>query len=151
MASIEAVEIIVVEYAVSRENQDQQHQVTNLIIALENQLPVGDFTDDGMVDFSDFFLFADHFGGTDIRYDLVSDGVVDFSDFFLFADTFGSEGQVVGKIVIPAVNMDDVQDDVQEVVIVGSINTEGAETVEIVGTIAPEDTVHVEVIGTISE
>ncbi|MEW6752887.1 MAG: fibronectin type III domain-containing protein [Candidatus Latescibacterota bacterium] len=49
----------------------------------------GDFDDSGAVDFGDFFLFADHFGGVDPAYDLDGSGRVDFGDFFLFADSFG--------------------------------------------------------------
>ncbi len=48
-----------------------------------------DFDGDGEVGFSDFFLFAEAFGGGDPRFDLDGNGVVDFSDFFLFADHFG--------------------------------------------------------------
>ncbi len=52
-----------------------------------------DFSGDGVVDFSDFFQFADVFGlqveGEDARFDLNGDGAVDFSDFFIFADAFG--------------------------------------------------------------
>lgn len=48
-----------------------------------------DFDGSGQVDFDDFFLFADAFGGTDSRFDLDGNGMVDFGDFFLFADTFG--------------------------------------------------------------
>ncbi|MBI2502371.1 MAG: choice-of-anchor D domain-containing protein [Candidatus Latescibacteria bacterium] len=51
----------------------------------------GDFNGDNQVNFSDFFLFADAFGGSDPQYDLSGDGPVNFSDFFLFADAFGSE------------------------------------------------------------
>jgi hypothetical protein len=56
---------------------------------------IGDFDHNGVVDFDDFFLFADHFGlgegdtAFDPLYDLVPNGVVDFDDFFLFADHFG--------------------------------------------------------------
>jgi len=56
---------------------------------------LGLFNDDGVVDFEDFFLFADHFGlgggnpDFDSMYDLDGSGVVDFEDFFLFADHFG--------------------------------------------------------------
>lgn len=49
----------------------------------------GDFDASGTVDFDDFFLFADHFGSGDRRYDLDGSGLVDFDDFFLFADYFG--------------------------------------------------------------
>lgn len=57
---------------------------------------VGDFDGDLSVAFSDFFLFADHFGetssspGWDTRYDLDASGGIDFDDFFTFADHFGS-------------------------------------------------------------
>ena len=48
-----------------------------------------DFNGDGITDFSDFFLFAEAFGGSDPRFDLDGSGTVDFTDFFLFAESFG--------------------------------------------------------------
>ncbi len=48
-----------------------------------------DFDGDGATGFSDFFLFAEAFGGTDPRFDLDGSGTVDFTDFFLFAESFG--------------------------------------------------------------
>ena len=48
-----------------------------------------DFDDDGEVGLSDFFLFAEAFGGSDPRFDLDGNGSVDFTDFFLFAEHFG--------------------------------------------------------------
>ena len=48
-----------------------------------------DFDGDGEVAFSDFYLFAEAFGGSDPRFDLDASGVVDFADFFLFAESFG--------------------------------------------------------------
>ncbi len=48
-----------------------------------------DFDGDGEVGFSDFFLFAEAFGGSDPRFDLDGSGSVDFADFFLFAENFG--------------------------------------------------------------
>ena len=48
-----------------------------------------DFDEDGEVGFSDFFLFAEHFGGSDPRFDLDGSGTVDLADFFLFAEHFG--------------------------------------------------------------
>ena len=48
-----------------------------------------DFDLDGEVDFSDFYLFAEAFGGSDPRFDLDASGVVDLADFFLFAEHFG--------------------------------------------------------------
>ncbi len=42
-----------------------------------------------MVNFEDFFLFADAFNSEDLRFDLDGDGRVGFSDFFVLADFFG--------------------------------------------------------------
>jgi len=50
-----------------------------------------DFDGNGKIDFGDFFLFADAFGGTDSKYDLNGNGAVDFDDFFIFADHFGQD------------------------------------------------------------
>ena len=49
-----------------------------------------DFDGDGVTDFSDFFLFAEAFGGSDPRFDLDGNGTVDFADFLRFVDAFGS-------------------------------------------------------------
>ena len=67
----------------------------------------GDFNLDGIVNFDDFFLFADHFGTTpastnwDPVYDLnqlgSSTSRIDFDDFFLFADGFGATGKRLPK------------------------------------------------------
>ena len=57
----------------------------------------GDFDGSGLVDFADFFLFADHFGRElgeqifDPLFDLDESGAVDFADFFLLADHFGQQ------------------------------------------------------------
>ena len=48
-----------------------------------------DFDLDGQVDFPDFFLFVEAFGGSDPRFDLDASGTVDFADFYLFAEHFG--------------------------------------------------------------
>jgi len=52
-------------------------------------LPSPDFDGNGVVDFDDFFLFADAFGTDDSGFDLDGDGHVGFPDLFLFADEFG--------------------------------------------------------------
>ncbi|OGG51721.1 MAG: hypothetical protein A3F84_23525 [Candidatus Handelsmanbacteria bacterium RIFCSPLOWO2_12_FULL_64_10] len=52
-------------------------------------LPSPDFDGDREVGFNDFFLFANAFGSSDVRFDLDGDGNVGFTDFFLFADAFG--------------------------------------------------------------
>lgn len=56
----------------------------------------GLFNGDLVVDFEDFFIFADHFGADrdqdpafDGRFDLDGDGRIGFGDFFRFADNFG--------------------------------------------------------------
>ncbi len=50
---------------------------------------VADFDGSGVVDFSDFLLFANAFGSSDPRFDLDDDGLVAFSDFVRFAFFFG--------------------------------------------------------------
>ena len=62
-----------------------------------------DFDGDGVTGFSDFFLFADAFGGSDPRFDLDGSGSVDFGDFFLFADHFGEPAR--GKLLALAHEM----------------------------------------------
>jgi hypothetical protein len=59
-----------------------------------------DFDGNGVVDFTDFFLFADAFGkpatGEAAKFDLDASGAVDFGGFFIFADNFGKS---VAKLV----------------------------------------------------
>jgi hypothetical protein len=50
----------------------------------------GDFNTDGTVNFGDFVLFAQAFGGTDLAFDLDGDGSVKFGDFVIFAQLFGT-------------------------------------------------------------
>ncbi len=54
----------------------------------ESTAIAADFDGDGATDFTDFFLFAEHFGSSDTRFDLDASGTVDFTDFFLFAEHF---------------------------------------------------------------
>ena len=49
----------------------------------------GDFDDNGIVDYDDFYPFADNFGSNVEDYDITGDGRVDYEDFYLFADDFG--------------------------------------------------------------
>lgn len=57
---------------------------------------IGDFNDDGAVDFRDFLLFAGSFGRRqgeptfESRFDLDADGAVAFGDFLLFVVAFGT-------------------------------------------------------------
>ena len=62
-----------------------------------------DFDGDGETGFSDFFLFADAFGGSDPRFDLDGSGTVDFADFFLLADYFADPAR--GKLMALAREM----------------------------------------------
>lgn len=61
------------------------------------EMLAADFNEDGVVEFADFFLFAEGFGkqkgeaGFNPRYDLDKSGEVSFDDFFLFADSFGKK------------------------------------------------------------
>ena len=61
-----------------------------------------DFDDNGVVNLTDFFLFADAFGqmpeGALVRFDLDHNGAIDFNDFFIFVDSFG---KTVDDIVPP--------------------------------------------------
>ena len=56
-----------------------------------------DFDNNGVVDFYDFFLFADYFGQTtdetNRKFDLTDDGRIDLDDFFVFVDNFGAVGE----------------------------------------------------------
>lgn len=54
---------------------------------------VMDFDGDQLVDFDDFFTFADAFGSSNSFFDFNSSGLVDFDDFFIFADSFGKSPQ----------------------------------------------------------
>ena len=67
-------------------------------------LTTADFDGDGQTGFSDFFLFADAFGGTDPRFDLDGSGSVDFADFFLLADHFANP-EARGKLLALAREM----------------------------------------------
>jgi hypothetical protein len=73
----------------------------------------GDVTDDGVVGFDDFFLFADNFGLMDDSpsfnplFDFNGNGAVDFDDFFVMADNFGlpsgkliPDAQILGPMAL---------------------------------------------------
>ena len=50
-----------------------------------------DFDGSGVVDFSDFLLFAEAFGIPAAAYDIDASGVVDFGDFLVVAGSFGKQ------------------------------------------------------------
>ena len=58
---------------------------------------LGDIDGSTVVDYDDFFIFADNFGSDtpDPAADLDQDSDVDYDDFFIFADNFGREGTYV--------------------------------------------------------
>lgn len=57
---------------------------------------VPDFNHDGKIDFTDFLMFARHYGASygdetySVTYDLNHDGEIDFQDFTAFAAEFGT-------------------------------------------------------------
>lgn len=67
-----------------------------IVVRHESPAVIGDLTGDGMVNFSDFLLFAAAFGksvgdeGYNPKADLNDDHEVDFADFLLFAQNFGN-------------------------------------------------------------
>ena len=61
---------------------------TGLVAETFNALgrpPIATLINDALTDFS---LFADAFGSSDLRFDLDANGTVDFADFFLFVDAY---------------------------------------------------------------
>jgi internalin A len=85
----------------------------------------GDFDNNGKVEFADFLLFAQAFGGNHAQYDLDESGKVDFPDFVRFATAFNqspfyiltfADGaleaavrEAIGKSIGP-IEIDDVED-----------------------------------------
>ena len=86
----------VIIYAIDGAGNAAEPLRTTVLVEPPPPLPTGDFNGDGLVDFADFFMFADAFGGDDPAYDLDQSGQVDFADFFLFADAFGGP---LGKLL----------------------------------------------------
>ena len=85
-----AIEISQVNLQVVGEGERILNVSAIATISSERSKLLGDFNGDGEVNFSDFFVFADGFGGTRSDLDLTGDGEVNFSDFFVFADVFGT-------------------------------------------------------------
>lgn len=67
-----------------------------IVVRHESPVVIGDLTGDGMVNFSDFLLFAAAFGksvgdeGYNPKADLNNDDAVNFADFLIFAQNFGN-------------------------------------------------------------
>ena len=90
-------EVVFIPIVTSLEADDQAYQYT---IGLDGGISrpsdlVGDFSNNGSVDFADFLAFAGGFGkkpstaGLDQRLDMDGDGDIDFVDFLTFARHFG--------------------------------------------------------------
>ena len=86
-------QVEIVRYGLRPVEGDQLFQAVSSIVTITDELLgepiVGDYDGDGIVDFPDFFMFADAFWTANTDYDLTGDGFVDFADFFVFADYFG--------------------------------------------------------------
>ena len=76
-------------------NRTPQTQTQDGSVLIKRPL-IGDFNNDTLTDFSDFILFAQHFGLNSQApnfvsiYDLNHDGHIGFTDFILFASSFGA-------------------------------------------------------------
>ena len=107
-ASFSTTDLLVTEYTIRSYGGEQLTYATSIFGRISTQELAfaklsADFNSDGVVNFGDFFLFADAFAVTpvDRRFDLNSDGAVDFGDFFLFADAFGSSGKQIALRTVP--------------------------------------------------
>ena len=73
------------------------------VLPFLDESPPGDFSQDGKVDYNDFFRFADALGLTSLHpewnpiFDLNEDGMVGFDDFFLFVDLFEEANKLPNK------------------------------------------------------
>lgn len=89
----ESTHLVTIENSFRIVGDENQRYATYSIATLTEEsliLPSkGDFDGSGIVDFLDFFEFADHFGTLSPDYDLDLNGAVDLGDFFIFADHFG--------------------------------------------------------------
>ena len=99
--AFEETDLLVKEISTKQFGSDQV-KVSSAIFArmttrtiASSSSPTADFDGDGVVDFKDFFMFADAFGAdvVDLDYDLDGDGNVGLGDFFVFADAYGSSAK----------------------------------------------------------
>ena len=99
--------IRIVEVTLNLESGEREKiaVMSELVISseVEELALAGDFDGSGRVDFNDFFIFADGFGGSDPTLDLDGSGRVDFNDFFIFADGFGKEERA--KLIALAIEL----------------------------------------------
>ncbi len=116
----------------------------------------GDFNSDGIVNFDDFFLFADGFGLSEGQasynavLDLSGNATTDFDDFFLFADVFGTSyatGRLVAteRDVLPVTW--DVRSDLKDGEVVVSLEVQGAQDWRGLGLLLAYDATALEQVG----
>ena len=101
-AGFAETDLLVTEYSIKSYGGEQKAHATSIFGRISTEELAfaklsADFNGDGVVDFTDFFMFADAFGVTPAgrRFDLNTDGAVDFGDFFIFADSFGTSGKQI--------------------------------------------------------
>jgi PKD repeat protein len=110
---------------------------------------LGDFNNDLIVNFDDFFLFADSFGlsegqsGYNAMLDLSGNAAVDFDDFFQFADVFGvsyAAGRLVAsdRDVLPVTW--GVHSELRDGDVIVSLDVQGAQDWRGVGLVLAYDT-----------
>ena len=100
MTSISAVAVLtLLSQPASEPNADHALATTNAIAVNasgDDTAPSPDFDGDRRVGFTDFLIFAEHFGTRqgdgqyDALMDLDSDGAIGFTDFLIFAEAFGT-------------------------------------------------------------
>ena len=100
MTSVSAVAVLaLLSQPASEPNADHALATTNAIAVSasgDDTAPSPDFDGDRRVGFTDFLIFAEHFGTRqgdgeyDARIDLNSDGAIGFTDFLIFAEAFGT-------------------------------------------------------------
>ena len=96
--------------------------VNDLNIKKAGEKLLGDFNQDNIVDFSDFILFSESFGKSNLMYDIgpatkgsgnwkdiycfsAPDGVIDLNDLVVFAGNYGKIGLTELPIVVDAITI----------------------------------------------
>ncbi|MBT7789915.1 MAG: choice-of-anchor D domain-containing protein [Calditrichaeota bacterium] len=100
----DSTELVISRVTFRRIDGVDDKRTVNSTVTIKKETVAGDLSEDldgnGIVDFDDFFIFADAFGTSNPQSDFNSDGIVDFDDFFIFADAFGTDARA--KLMILA-------------------------------------------------
>jgi len=79
----------------AKDNGSPSLNDTKTVSIRVNEILPEDFSGDGVVNFDDFFMFAEAFGkkatNGNAKFDLDGDGEIGFGDFFMFAGVFGKK------------------------------------------------------------